>query len=200
MTHSTEAKEKRVAQLRQIRSAGAGCGLVLFLLALFVGGFGMLQRGLRVATFGPSTADLVILGAPEKHANAMVWIAAFTLMAAVFALSTRSTVRALVQVGLVVAVGLTALWFNCYDSFEAIRPRPANEVELIYLWPRPNARVNVRDAVVAREIEVVEVGDLPTSFDCLVITTRGQRYRSAPCVNVDAATRLLLGRGATRAR
>jgi hypothetical protein len=188
--------ERRRRELRQIRSGCSGCLVALIAIALFIGGFTGLQHWLRASTFGDSSTNLIMMGRPEKHADAMLWIGAFTSMVMLFAFSARSMKWGVGLAALVAALGATTVVFTCYREFMAIRPLPGSEAELVFLWPRPAAKIDARGATVREEDEILQIGDVPTSVYYLVIEVGGATYRSSSSGSVDNAKRFLAARGA----
>lgn len=186
----------RARQRRQIRSGCGGCLVVIVALALFLGGFAALKAWLNGPALGNRDAVFILIGTPEKHASAIVWIGAFTLVLAVAALAVRSMVRAIVQAVIVLLAGAATLGYVCCGNFEALRLPHKDVVELAFLWPRPAVRCAPTEAVISVESEVTQVADTPTSVDYLVVEIAGKRYRSAASGSVDEARRLLLSRGA----
>jgi hypothetical protein len=191
-----EPAETRRQQLRQIRSGCSGCFVVVLLILFFIGGFTGLQHWLRIGTFGRSTEGLIVMGRPEKHADSMVWIGCFTLCALLFAMSARSLKRLLLGLAIVVGLSAAAIMGICYREFFALRAGPANEVELIYLWPRAAVKIDASRAVVKLEDEVTQIADTPTSVYYITIEVAGSSYRSNASGSVDGARRFLAMRGA----
>lgn len=188
-------EEKRRQQLRQIRGGCGGCLFVVVVLALFLGGFSGLKQWLRGPALG-NTSDLLLIAQPEKHAHAIVGIAAITFMVVLWALSARSMVRGIVQAIVVVAAGVATVGYVCCGRFEAVRPAGAEAVELVFIWPRPNVRFEPKAAVVSIERETGTIGEGAVSLDFLAVEIAGTRYRSAVSGSVEEAKRYLVGRGA----
>lgn len=183
-----------------MRSGCGGCLFVVLLGILFLGGMAGLERWLRRGTLGESTAGMIVMGKPENHANEMLLIFCFTFMVVLFALSAKSVRRAIVQACLVLVGGVLMVIWVCYFDFEAMRPGRGTEVELVYLWPRPSARIDVRGAILDREIDTSHRPFFDLQLHHLVIEAGGVRYRSAPRITLEDARQFLLDRGAKDVR
>jgi hypothetical protein len=191
-----DPKERYRQQVRQVRSGCGGCLFVVLLGVLFLGGMAALKRGLRRGTLGESTAGMFVMGKPENHANEMLMIFCFTMAVVLFALSAKSVRRAIVQACLVLVGGVLMLVWVCYSDFEAMRPIRGTEVELVYLWPRPSVRIDVRGATLDQELDLSHRPHFDLQLYHLVITAGGVRYRSVPRITLEDARQFLLERGA----
>ena len=195
-----EPNERRKTEEPGFRS---GCGCVLgaaVIGLLYWGGVSGLERWLRVRTLGGSETDLIVMAQPELQASAIFWIMVVTLIVAGFALNVRSPARAILQAGVVLALGAFALGWTCYRHFEAMRPVGGSEVELIYLWPRPSERIDVRGTTLSQEMDTSYGGETAGPIHHLIVTVGGKDYSSASSGGLEEAKRFLRARGATDAR
>jgi hypothetical protein len=200
--HATTPHDRAKTREEQRRLVRAGCATALGLLALGVIpllGYVAFERLLRAATLGHAAPDLLVLQSTDWSARTIAWaipvilIAAFGLMA-----TAKSWFRLAVYGSAVVALGAGGLFYGCYADFVAIRAIGDGKIELIYLWPRPDIRLDPRGAVVAIESTLNPSDHSTVLTDRIVIEQAGRRYASAVSGAAQQAEALLVSRGATK--
>lgn len=194
----TDRAAKQAEQRRLVRS---GCATALGLLALVavpILGYVLFARFLASATLGKAGPDLLVLYPTDRHADAIVWLLPVTLIAAFGLMALAKTWAGLWLRGLLaLAAGSGIIYSWCYTSFVAIRTLGDRSVELVYLWPRPDVRLDPRGAVVTLETVLDTTANPAALMDCIVVERDGSSHRSALTNRGQQVQALLVSRGAT---
>lgn len=186
----------RRKQRRDIRS---GCGCITFFFAACAL-LGAIAPALRWLSTRGEEEDVVIANFGELS-GAVVWIVAVTLISLVYgALNTRSTMRAVIGVTVVLVASWAFAYGFVYRKFIALAVR-GNDVRLTFVWPRPRSTIDAHTII---DVEVVhaidEENDMSIHMYRLEITTPEGRWLSQPTTNRAALERALAMVNGARSR